>query len=224
MGTPTIETLVDAAIERLLTLPAQQLYAVATEKRVPFFPDDDLDHPVLLKAVFPSARALRKALVARDALVRRSALFLLTSADAASAWPILKPFVSKRPPAKTKGFEVVTKMAASLIGTIPNIPDEELLPLFDNPRVEPQALVAGLLFHRKKPEERLEWLQRALADRQNDGTIELACALGEELIRRSRAELVTVLRAPTHASWKSWTKASLLAIGETPPKGKRAVR
>ncbi len=214
MANPTIASLLGAAVKRLLSLPAGELHAVAVKKRVPFYPDDDINHPMLVKAVYPDPRALRKALLANDPVAQRSALFLLTSADAGSAWPILSPFVAKKPPAKTKGFGVVTKMAPYLVGTIPNIPEEELLPLFVNPRVEPHALVAGVLYHRKTPEERLALLDRALAEKQNEGTFRLASALVEELARRSRTPLAAVLREAKHRSWKAWAKTTLVAIGE----------
>lgn len=214
MANPTIASLLGAAIKRLLSLPAGELHAVAVKKRVPFYPDDDINHPMLVKAVYPDPRALRKALLANDPVAQRSALFLLTSADAGSAWPILSPFVAKRPPAKAKGFDVVAKMAPYLVGTIPNIPEEELLPLFVNPRVEPNALVAGVLYHRKTPEERLALLDRALTEKQNEGTFRLAAALVEELARRSRTPLAAVLREAKHTSWKAWAKTTLVAIGE----------
>jgi len=214
MPTPTVAQLLETAIVKLTKLPAAELYAVAVKKRVPLYPDDDINRAELVKAHYADARALGRALLARDPLVLRSALFLLTSADAASAWPVLRPFVAKKAPAKAKGFGVVLKMAPYLVGTIPNIPDEELLPLFANPRVEIHALVAGVVFHRKAPEERLGVLTRALAEKKNEGTERLAAALVEELARRSRGALAEVLRGAGHTSWKAWAKAALVAIGE----------
>jgi hypothetical protein len=215
MPSPTVESLMDAAVKCLLVLPAAELHAVAVKKRVPFYPEDDILRPRLVKSIYPDARALRKALLAKDPVARRSALFLLTSADAASAWPILGPFVAKRAPSKAKGFVVVMEMAPTLVGTIPNIPEDELLPLFVNPRVEPNALVAGVLYHRESPEERLALLERVLGEKKNDGTSGLGEALVEELVRRTRGPLVAVLRGANHASWKAWVKDTLVAIGET---------
>jgi hypothetical protein len=214
MATPTIESLVDAAVARLLELPAKDLHAVAVKKRVPFYPEDDINQPTLMKALFPDARALRKALVAGDATARRSAILLLTSADAASAWPVLAPFLAKKAPTKTKGFDVLVEMVPYLVGTIPNIPEDELLPLFVNPKVDPNALVAGVLYHRKKPEERLAVLGRALSAKRNPGTEYLAGELAAELSRRTRDPLAEVLRAASHASWKAWTNEVLGAMGE----------
>lgn len=217
MAPPTIESLVDAATARLLELPAKDLHAVAVKKRVPFYPEDDINQPVLVKALFPDARALRKALVAGDATARRSAVLLLTSADAASAWPVLAPLLAEKAPRKTKGFDVLVKMAPYLVGTIPNIPEDELLPLFVNPKVDPNALVAGVLYHRKKPEERLAVLQRVLSEKRNPGTENLAGELAAELSRRAREPLADVVRAASHRSWKAWTNEVLVALGEAPP-------
>ncbi len=214
MAPPTIESLVDAAMARLLELPAKDLHAVAVKKRVPFYPEDDINQPVLVKALFPDARALRKALVAGDATARRSAVMLLTSVDAASAWPVLAPFLAKKAPTKAKGFDVLVKMAPYLVGTIPNIPEDELLPLFVNPKVDPNALVAGVIFHRKKPEERLAVLQRVLSEKRNPGTEHLAGELAAELSRRTREPLAEALRAASHRSWKAWTNEVLVAMGE----------
>lgn len=217
MAPPTIESLVDAATARLLELPAKDLHAVAVKKRVPFYPEDDINQPVLVKALFPDARALRKALVAGDATARRSAVLLLTSADAASAWPVLAPLLAEKAPRKTKGFDVLVKMAPYLVGTIPNIPEDELLPLFVNPKVDPNSLVAGVLYHRKKPEERLAVLRRVLSEKRNPGTEHLAGELAAELSRRTREPLAEVVRAASHRSWKAWTNEVLVALGEATP-------
>jgi hypothetical protein len=217
MAPPTIASLVDAAVTRLLELPSKDLHAVAVKKRVPFYPEDDINQPVLVKALFPDARALREALVAGDAIARRSAILLLTSADAASAWPVLAPLVAEKSPKKTKGFDVLLKMAPYLVGTIPNIPEDELLPLFDNPKVDPNALVAGVLYHRKRPEERLSVLERVLAEKRREGTEHLAGELAAELSRRSRDALAEVVRSASHKSWKAWTTEVLVALGEAAP-------
>lgn len=214
MPSPTFESLAGAALAHLATLSAKDLYAIATEKRVPFYPEDDLDRPRLVGDLFRSPAALKKALAAGDVVAKRSALFLVTSADASRAWPFVRPLFAGRGPRKSDGYDVVARMAPALVGTIPNIPDDELLPLLDNPRVDPNAIVAGVLYHRRAPEERLRLLALLLAEKRTEGTARLAVALVEELWRRQRPALARALEGSLHTSWRAIAKRTLASLEE----------
>jgi hypothetical protein len=209
---PTVDSLVEAAIVSLLALPAADLHAAAIKHKASCYPDDDINVAMTVKATFPTPATLRDALVAREPVARRSAMFLLTAVDPASAWPLVKPFVAETPPAKAKGLNVVSHLVPWIVGSIPSIPFADLVALCDNPRVNTQALVGSTVAQRKTPAERLSLLEHVLSSELSDGSWILANALEVALAPGSRAKLIEMLRGPVHESWQKWVGEKLLSL------------
>lgn len=213
----SVAGLIDEAVRALLAIPAKRLFELADQRNVPFYPKDRNDDWQLCTDRYANAEALRAALSKGDAVARRSAMFLLVSANPDAAWPILRRLLAKPPPAPSRGLELVVSSAPGLLVTIPRIPDHELLEFFEDPRIDWSGLADAVLYHRKDVASRLGVFELALQRPMQDGTWRLAESIYEELQLRSGKRLLPILRraAAEDRGWRSWARELLAQLGDS---------